>query len=321
MAQPTLLTQPFATNGDKNNIPNTTAVQGAFSQDKGFPAECSLPLGAGGVAPSRQDFNGAFNMLSSIIYYAQKGYTWHWDAGQEYFSGCVVVDDTNGQIYECISDVAAGSGTPSTDATHWRVFLSDRFNQYLPLAGGTMIGEDVIIDKDTSSGRLYLGATTPTNNAGASIALCGGNYPIAGYEGMFEFKAGTSSQYKLLQGFPDGRFKWDNKEIKDMAFPSATKIAISVSPSTGGSYVSTQFTAPANGYIVVNCICNVTMPQDATRLYIGVDASRNIISVPAYSIGTAVIGALMLRRGETCNISLGGMYCDSAYFTYAEGEV
>ena len=57
-ANPTLLSMPLAQNGQKNVIPATqaTAGDGLFSQSTGFPAETSLPLGAGGVAPSREDF-------------------------------------------------------------------------------------------------------------------------------------------------------------------------------------------------------------------------------------------------------------------------
>ena len=120
--QPTLLTQPFAENGDKNVIPNTTATAGAFSQDKGFPPETSLPLGAGGVAPSRQDFNGAFNMLSRLAFYQQKGWTWHFDETQDYYTGCIVIDDTDGNKYICIDDVAAGGSVPSADSTHWEIY-------------------------------------------------------------------------------------------------------------------------------------------------------------------------------------------------------
>ena len=66
---PTLLTTPIAQNGNKNVIPATQAVagDGLLSQSTGFPAETSLPLGAGGKAPTREDFNGALYLLSNLL--------------------------------------------------------------------------------------------------------------------------------------------------------------------------------------------------------------------------------------------------------------
>ena len=115
---PTLLAMPLAENGTKNTIPATqaTAGDGLFSQSTGFPAETSLPLGAGGVAPSREDFNGMANLLGGVAFMAQKGFTFNYDAGQDYYKGCVVIDPSDGLRYECIADMAAGTIAPSADA-------------------------------------------------------------------------------------------------------------------------------------------------------------------------------------------------------------
>lgn len=124
---PTLLSMPLAQNGQKNVIPTTqaTAGDGLFSQSTGFPAETSLPLGAGGVAPSREDFNGMANLLGGVAYYAQKGWQFQFDAGQDYFAGCIVRDTTDGKLYECLNDVAAGGSVPSADAINWKEFGVD----------------------------------------------------------------------------------------------------------------------------------------------------------------------------------------------------
>lgn len=123
-ANPTLLSMPLAQNGQKNVIPETQATpgNGLFSQSTGFPAETSLPLGAGGVAPSREDFNGMANLLGGVAYYAQKGWQFQFDAGQDYFAGCIVRDTTDGKLYECINDVAAGGSVPSADSVNWKAF-------------------------------------------------------------------------------------------------------------------------------------------------------------------------------------------------------
>ena len=117
-ANPTLLSMPLAQNGQKNEIPTTqaTAGDGLFSQSTGFPAETSLPLGAGGVAPSREDFNGMANLLGGVAFMAQKGFTFNYDATQDYYEGCVVMD--GGNRYLCIADMTAGTVAPSADTTH-----------------------------------------------------------------------------------------------------------------------------------------------------------------------------------------------------------
>jgi hypothetical protein len=53
---------------------------------------------------------------------SQKGFTFKWSAEQDYYAGCVVIDDTDGLRYECIADVTANSTAPSSDATHWQIF-------------------------------------------------------------------------------------------------------------------------------------------------------------------------------------------------------
>lgn len=121
---PTLLTVPLAENGSRNEIPLQAPVgTGAMSQSLGFPAETALPLGAGGVAPTREDFNGAFNLLSRLLFYTQKGWMFEWDTGQSYYKGCIVRDpEADGLLYECISDVDAGKAHPAENPENWKYF-------------------------------------------------------------------------------------------------------------------------------------------------------------------------------------------------------
>jgi len=133
---PTLLAMPIAKNGTKNTIPETQAAagNGLMSQSTGFPPETALPLGAGGVAPSREDFNGAFNLLGGVAYYAQKGWTFHYDATQDYFAGCIVIDPSDNKRYECIADMpVADTIAPHSDTSHtyWKEFS---------LGGGVPVG-------------------------------------------------------------------------------------------------------------------------------------------------------------------------------------
>lgn len=120
-SNPTLITTPFAASGDKITPPNTnTPSDGRFSQTLGFPPVTAIPLGSGGKAPKREDFNGAFNMISNILFYAQKGFTFNWDSGQAYYVGCRVIDSSDGNLYVCISDVSAGQTRPMNNASKWK---------------------------------------------------------------------------------------------------------------------------------------------------------------------------------------------------------
>ena len=135
-ANPTLLSMPLAQNGQKNVIPETqaTAGDGLFSQSTGFPAETSLPLGAGGVAPSREDFNGMAYLLGGVAFMAQKGFTFNYDATQDYYTGCVVIDPSDGLRYECIADMAAGTIAPHDDTaeTYWTLYTSGLSAELIP---------------------------------------------------------------------------------------------------------------------------------------------------------------------------------------------
>jgi hypothetical protein len=134
MSNPTLLQMPLAVNGDKNTIPvETGSNTGLFSQKYGFQPINSLPLSAGGKAISRHDYNGAMFLLSNILFYAQKGYTFEFDSTQNYFVGCEVIDPADGNKYRCIADVAVEGSSPSEDTTHWeRIFNESAFFYRMP---------------------------------------------------------------------------------------------------------------------------------------------------------------------------------------------
>lgn len=126
MANPTLLSRLLCADADKNTIPDTDAgTAGVFSQQYGWQAINSLPLSAGGKAVQRQDFNGVFNLLGGIAFYAQKGWQFEFDEMQNYFAGCVVRDTADGKLYECLNDVSASSTHPNADSTNWKATAID----------------------------------------------------------------------------------------------------------------------------------------------------------------------------------------------------
>jgi hypothetical protein len=67
---------------------------------------------------------------------AQKGFTFNYDATQDYYTGCVVIDPTDGLRYECIADMTAGTIAPHDDTTntYWQIFKSGLDADQIPAA-------------------------------------------------------------------------------------------------------------------------------------------------------------------------------------------
>ena len=124
MAQPDFIPKPFAVNGDRNTLPDNSVS--AASWDDGFPAVTSMPLGAGGVAPDRKDFNAILYVLSQFAFFAQTGGLWTYSATQEYAPPALIYDATDGNLYVCVA-ANGPSGTtiaPNADTTgaYWQRF-------------------------------------------------------------------------------------------------------------------------------------------------------------------------------------------------------
>ena len=118
-----LLSSPIAVSGDKT-IPPATAQQagtGRFSQEDGWGSWNSLPIGEGGVPPKREDFNGAFYILSQLLYWYQQGGVMQYSATLDYEPGNEVF--SGGVKYRCL--IANGPNTdqgvvaPASSKTVW----------------------------------------------------------------------------------------------------------------------------------------------------------------------------------------------------------
>lgn len=83
--KPRQLTVPFASTGDKNNIPDKATQQtkesGNAAYDSGFPPVTMTPISAGGIPPHGKDFNGLMHDITAAIRYVQAGglYTYNAD--------------------------------------------------------------------------------------------------------------------------------------------------------------------------------------------------------------------------------------------------
>ena len=128
--QPTRIQIPFADSGTKNVIPDTNSTPSASqaaSWTDGFPAQCSLPLSAGGIPPARADFNGIFNTMTQSERFTQEGGIWAWDADVDYAANRVVLGSDN-KLYWAVAQSGpnvGGAQNPTTDnGTYWSAVQS-----------------------------------------------------------------------------------------------------------------------------------------------------------------------------------------------------
>ncbi len=80
MTNPTLITTPFAENGDKNIIPESVGAkpQNATMQ-AGFPPITQQKISESGIPPERNDFNGILNLYGQHIVHLNKGLPYEFD--------------------------------------------------------------------------------------------------------------------------------------------------------------------------------------------------------------------------------------------------
>lgn len=113
-SSPDLLANVLGYAADLNSIPATTpSGSGAFSYQAGFPAITGFPLTAGGIAPSRQDFNGVFNLIGQHLFFLQSGSLYPWSASLDYLVGAHVLG-SDGKEY--IAQKSSGPDVPSAPA-------------------------------------------------------------------------------------------------------------------------------------------------------------------------------------------------------------
>lgn len=114
MNEPSKIPAPFASSGTKNTIPLTTDERGLASWAVGFPAETSVPVTEGGVAPHRADFNGILYDMSRAIRWSQEGNMWSYDNTVEYKVDALVL--YNGELYMCKTSC---TNVKPTNADYW----------------------------------------------------------------------------------------------------------------------------------------------------------------------------------------------------------
>lgn len=125
--QPTQWTTTICNSGDSNVIPQSTTVgTGEASFDEGFPQITQIPLGGGGIAPDRKDFNGLFKLLGDWLFYIQNGGIPTYNPLYDYVEGRIVLH-TDNRIYFCIQANDHTDPKAPSNSSYWSLIpiLSD----------------------------------------------------------------------------------------------------------------------------------------------------------------------------------------------------
>lgn len=151
--QPDLMKIPFAQNGAKATIPETTTSLGVASLSQGFPTETQLPLADGGVPPRRIDVNGALYMLSMFAMYQQSGGKFTWSSGLDYDVPCIIYH--NNDLWWCVqrNGISTNIVEPGTNRYYW--ILLREYLSY-PLAAYP-VGAYYVSSNPTSPATLFGG--------------------------------------------------------------------------------------------------------------------------------------------------------------------
>ena len=117
--EPTLWTHALGNNADVSTLPDdTSGTTGLASLQKLFQLINQTPLEAGGIAPSREDFNALFKCLGDPVFYMMNGGLWTYSTALDYPIGALV--KYNNAIYECVQANGPSSTLADpTDATYW----------------------------------------------------------------------------------------------------------------------------------------------------------------------------------------------------------
>lgn len=158
---PPVLPMPIAHSGDASDIPVSTPTgTGQLSFQAGFPFITQVPLLAGGIAPSRTDFNAVMKLLSQHTFFAQSGGVYPWIGadgdfgGLNYLQGCRIFG-ADGRTYQAAKPSGpdifdengpVGPKNPVTEGAYWNPLywlqiLGAPLDLYVSTSGSDLDGD------------------------------------------------------------------------------------------------------------------------------------------------------------------------------------
>lgn len=178
-AIPTKIQVPFATSGDKVDIPIPSQIginDGRASWSTGFVPLNATPLSAGGVAPFESDFNGIFNQITAVQQWQCAGGIFKYDATFSaaiggYPKGARLLNSSNTFIW--VSLVDNNTTNPETGGIGW-ISYGVQHTGALGISGSTILTANAHVGKFLVLSTAPGVVTVPAANsvpAGATIAL------------------------------------------------------------------------------------------------------------------------------------------------------
>ena len=198
--QPSLMKMPFAQNGAKATIPETTTSLGVASLSQGFPTETQLPIADGGVPPRRVDVNGALYMLSMFAMFQQTGGKFAWSSELDYDVPSIIYH--NNELWWCVrsNGISTNIVEPGTDSTYW--ILLREYLSY-PLAAYP-IGAYYISSDPTSPATLFGGTWERVQDR---MILAAGSTYTAGNTG------GSATKIFAIENMPPHNHSCDTQGV------------------------------------------------------------------------------------------------------------
>lgn len=199
---------PFAQDGLKNTIPNSTASEGAASFTQGFPPETMNPINAGGVPPAGRDMNGILNQLSSHQVWLNAGMIYKYDSALAtaiggYKVGAVIQTDDGLSTYVCVTNGTTSDPNDVPLPSGWKPYSGEAlenqmFDRLYPVNGTPYFS------LNSANPATYLGR-------GTWVAWGGGTYlSFAGTSDSVTLAAGVSGSHTheiTLNQLPEHRLK------------------------------------------------------------------------------------------------------------------
>lgn len=223
--EPTRIQIPFADAGTKNVIPDTNSTPSASqaaSWTDGFPAQCSLPLSAGGIPPARADFNGILNTMTQSERFTQEGGVWEWDASVDYAAKRLVLG-SDGLLYWSVAqsgpNVGGAQDPTADDGTYWTAVPTDDANVVHKTGDETVGGQKIFsqpcfFKRIAGSGYCEIlmdgytkGGTAPDSTMGGGYGISDENNTSLGSFGLNLYDDGSSLAYIHAYPLPSGTYE------------------------------------------------------------------------------------------------------------------
>ena len=181
-------------------VPSQIGISpGAASYTDGFPPLTAQPIGAGGVPPSIQDFNGALNQISAWARWVAAGGPVAYDATFQtnvggYAKGSLVASPTTLGLF-WLSLVDNNATNPESGGAGWVAYSATGSNARVVTTSGAFI-------TNASDQVIGLNRTASLSNSTTTLPAASGL--VNGYTITYEDLAGNLNAYPLIISPPGG---------------------------------------------------------------------------------------------------------------------